>query len=543
MNGAVPRDAGPARRQLESRLKWLMLGRLAIALASIGAVLLGEPTGTGYPPYYVLIAACLLNLVYLLAARAGAELRPLAMIQLLLDVAILGLLVYFTGIDRFFAYLYLPTVIAAAMILGPRMAMALASSAVVVLAGVSTLFFLAGESGYGLRLPLVSPEMIRSHTGRLSFILPYLFLFGLALHVAALLAGKLTTEARQIRILTDEILQNMAGGVLAADRYGGVQFINPQAARLLGVREPDAAKGRQIGDVLPREITTILQQAIASRQRVLREIKIGGVPLSVAVSCLAAGSGEGLRGVVAIVNDLSLRAQVEEATRRAERFRALLEMSAGMAHEIRNPLASIRGAAQELHAGRLPRQEDRQLLDVVMRESDRLDQIIGDFLEYASDRPLEMSLFDLADVIREIALLLKARPAARGVEIAADVPRELLCRGEPDKLKQVFLNLGINAVDACMGTGRPGRVVFRCTERRGFQDDPREGILVEVADNGCGIPPENLGRVFDPFFTTKVQGTGMGLSIARKIVLGHGGDITIASQVDKGSTARVWLPS
>jgi two-component system sensor histidine kinase PilS (NtrC family) len=527
---------------LESRLKWLMFGRLAIALVSIGAMLLTESARPGYPPYPTLVIACLLNLVYLIAAQAGVALRPLAVIQLLLDVALLGFLVYLTGIDRFFAYLYLPAVIAAAMIAGPRMAMAMASTAVIVLAGVSTLYFLAGEP-YGLNLPLVDRANIQSHTSRLSFLLPYLFFFGLALHVAAFLVGRLTAEARHVRILTDEILQNMAGGVLAADRFGGVQFVNAQAARLLGLKDPETLRGRQIHEVFPEAVAALLHRAISTGERQLREVNVKDLPLSLAVSCLSEGSGGAVRGVVAIVNDLSLRIRVEEMTRRAERFHALLEMSAGMAHEIRNPLASIRGAAQELSSSRLPRDEDRLLLDVVMRESDRLNQIIGDFLEYASDRPMEMTLFDLTDVIRETALLLQARPADRSVKIVTELPREMLCRGEPDKFKQVFLNLGLNALDACTGNGRAGTIVFRCSERRGFEGDPREGVLAEVVDTGCGIPRENLARVFDPFFTTKAQGTGMGLSIARKIVQGHGGDISLVSEEGKGTTARVWLPS
>lgn len=542
MTGAVSPRAGLAERQLESRLKGLMFGRLAIALASMGAMLLAETARASYPPYTTLVVACLLNLVYLFAVQLGVALRPLAVVQLLLDVALLGFLVYLTGVDRFFAYLYLPAVIAAAMIVGPRMAMAVASTAVIVVAAVSTLYFFAGEP-YGLNLPLVDRANIQSHTGRLSFLLPYLFFFALALHVAALLAGKLTAEARRVRILTDEILQNMAGGVVAADRFGGVQFVNAQAARLLGLKDPDTLRGRQIQDVFPEDVSGLLLRAIGTGERQAREMTVNGLPLSVAVSCLSEGTGGTVRGAVAIVNDLSLRTRVEEMTRREERFRALLEMSAGMAHEIRNPLASIRGAAQELSGSRLPREEDRQLLDVVMRESDRLNQIIGDFLEYASDRPMEMTLFDLADVLRETALLLQARPADRSVKIATELPREMLCRGEPDKLKQVFLNLGLNALDACAGNGRPGVVTFRCAERRGFEGDPREGVLAEVVDNGCGISRENLARVFDPFFTTKAQGTGMGLSIARKIVRAHGGDISLVSEEGKGTTARVWLPS
>jgi len=543
VSGAVPRLAGPPERQLASRLKWLMFGRLAIALASLGVMLFAEPSRAGYPPYTTLVVACLLNLVYLILVRAGAPLRPLAAVQLLLDVALLGFLVYLTGIDRFFAYLYLPTVIAAAMILGPRMAVPMASSAVVVLAAVSTLYFLAGESGPGLSLPLVDRSVVQSHPSHLSFLLPYLFFFGLGLHVAAFLVGRLTAEARQVRILTDEILQNMAGGVLAVDRDGLVRFVNLQAARLLGLRDPESVRGRPAARSLPPAVSELLSQALSSGGRLSREIRLGEALLAVSVSPLAERPDGPLRGLVAILNDLSLRARMEEMSRRAERFRALLEMSAGMAHEVRNPLASIRGAAQELQGGRLPREEDRQLLDVIVRESDRLDQIIADFLEYASDRPLEPVLFDLPELVRETILLLEARPRQPGLRILAELPRELLVRGDPGKLKQVLINLGLNALDACAGAPTPRKVIFRCSERTGFEGDPREGVLLEVADDGCGIPPENLSRVFDPFFTTKPGGTGMGLAIARKIVQAHGGDLSLVSREGEGTTARVWLPS
>jgi signal transduction histidine kinase len=232
---------------------------------------------------------------------------------------------------------------------------------------------------------------------------------------------------------------------------------------------------------------------------------------------------------------------MEEMTRRAERFKALLEMSAGMAHEIRNPLASIRGAAQELQTSKLPHEDDRQLLGVVIRESDRLDEIISEFLDYANDRPIERGLCDLSDVLQETVLLLEAR-GNRNVEIRREIPRTMVCRGAPDKLKQVFLNLGINALDACSQNVKIGHVQFRCVPARGAAGDPRQGVLVEVSDDGCGIPRENIGRVFDPFFTTKPRGVGMGLAIARKIVQAHEGEIVVESQEGKGTVMKVWLP-
>jgi two-component system sensor histidine kinase PilS (NtrC family) len=521
-----------------------MFGRLAIAVVGIAATLAvrwpESGSGSG-APYYTLLVACLLNLVYLILARAGVGLRSLAIAQLSLDVLIVGLLTYMTGIDGFFAFLYFGVVIGAAMILGTRMAIGMASAASIVLSIVWILFFISLLPDSELRLPLVDTRVVADYAPRQKFILPFLFFFAVSLHVVALLAGRLTAEVSRVRILNEEILQNMAGGVLAADRFGGLQFINGPAAKMLGVREAESLRGRQIDEILPRELAEFLRRGMRDGERLAQEFTVHGSPVRVAVSSVGDGESGPLRGVVAIFNDLSLRTQMEEMRRRAERFQALLEMSASMAHEIRNPLASIRGAAQELRLSPLPHEEDRQLLDVVIRESDRLDEIISEFLDYASDRPIEMGLCDLAEVLHETVLLLDAR-GHRNVELRKEIPRSLLVRGAPDKLKQVFLNLGINALDACSQNMKIGHVSVRCTPAHGPLPERREGVLVEVSDDGCGVPREHLARVFDPFFTTKPKGVGMGLAIARKIVQAHGGDIILESQEGKGSLAKVWLP-
>ena len=537
------RPAGTGDRQLlESRLKWLMFGRLAIAVVGIFATLLVRwPQPGSGAPYYTLLGACLLNLVYLILARTGVGLRSLAVAQLSLDVLIVGVLTYLTGIDGFFAFLYFGTVIAAAMILGTRMAIGMASAASIVLCTVWILFFISLLPDAGLSLPLVDSRVVSDYGARQKFILPFLFFFAVSLHVVALLAGRLTAEVSRVRILNEEILQNMAGGVLAADRFGGIQFINGPAVKLLGVRDAGSLRGRQIDDVLPRDVAEFLRRGMRDGERLVQEFTVHGSPVRVAVSSVGDGESGPLRGVVAIFNDLSLRTQMEEMRRRAERFQALLEMSASMAHEIRNPLASIRGAAQELQSSRLPHEDDRQLLHVVVRESDRLDEIISEFLDYASDRPIEMGLCDLAEVLHETVLLLEAR-GNRNVEIRKEVPRSLLIRGAPDKLKQVFLNLGINALDACSQNVKIGHVTVRCTPAHGPPPERREGVLVELSDDGCGVPREHLTRVFDPFFTTKPKGVGMGLAIARKIVQAHGGDITLESAEGKGTQVKVWLP-
>jgi two-component system sensor histidine kinase PilS (NtrC family) len=519
-----------------------MFGRLAVGIAGIVAILWARSGEAGsWAPYHILLAACLLNLLYLVLARAGVGRRPLAAFQLVLDLLLVGGLTYLTGIDRFFAFLDFAVVIAAAALLGVRSAVAMASGASIILAVVSTLYFLASSEGALSGLPFTDPGVVAEYGPRRGFVLPYLFFFALSLHVVALLAGRLTAEVRHARILTEEILENIAAGVLAADGEGRIQFLNVPAAGLLGLKGTDGFRGMRLEEVLPRDLSEFLRRSGGQGERAAREFTLKGVPVRVGVSSLPEGGG-GRKGLVAILTDLSLHARVEEMGRQADRFRALLEMSAAMAHEIRNPLASIRGAAQELDSGSATAEDDRKLLQVVVRESDRLDEIISEFLDYASDRPVTLGLCNLSEVVEETVLLLEARHE-RNVEIDVQAPRTLVCRGDPDKLKQVFLNLGLNAIEACGKALKIGHLRFNCAPSQGPAPDYREGTAVEVVDDGPGIPRDALGRVFDPFFTTKPRGVGMGLAIAKKIVQAHGGEITVNSQEGKGTAVRVWLPA
>jgi signal transduction histidine kinase len=178
-------------------------------------------------------------------------------------------------------------------------------------------------------------------------------------------------------------------------------------------------------------------------------------------------------------------------------------------------------------------------MGVVLRESDWLDKIVTEFLEYASDRPVDLALVNVTDVLNEVATLLRAREERKGAVLQLDAPPQLVIKCSPDQLKQVFLNLGLNAVEAC---GPGGKLQIRC-EPATNPGDPRLGARIEFEDNGPGIPKEDMKRLFSPFFTTKTRGTGMGLAIARKIVTAHGGTIVVDSVEGKGTTVRMWLPA
>jgi signal transduction histidine kinase len=545
---------------LARRLDLLMFGRMVLALLGIGGILAAEGATrelpfSRWPTYSVLTFAFGINVLWLFLARLRTERRvgpglpTQAVLQLLADVAVVTALTYLTGIEQVFIYLYFATVIMAAVLIGGRGALVFASTATILLSAVTLLFRLVER---GFEFPFITEDRALeiAHSAQVRFILPYLVSFGLSLHLVAVLAGALVREARRIRVLHEELLQNLDDGVVAVDHFGAISFANSAALEFLG--QTAGARGRKAREVLPAPIWRIVEEVLEGRPfggwpRPQR-LALGGVSVEVTVTPLRSGPWEDARGVLVRIADVSLRDQLVRVTATAERSRALLEMSAAMAHEIRNPLASIRSAAAEL--GELPAAtpDDRMLLAVLARESDRLNKIISDFLEFASDRKLEIRLCDVSQIVREAADVLAAREEVRGGGVRLDVraPTGMVGRADTDRLKQVLLNLAINAVEAVGTRGQVGLRVTRAPDRivpaEGNADGPVEGILVEVEDTGPGIPIETLPKIFDPFFTTKPRGTGMGLAVARNIVRRHEGQIVVENRPEGGARARVWLP-
>ena len=544
----------PAREGLlERRLKGLCILRAIVAGVGLAAFLFSGYRASGFNPFglaqfHLLLGAALVNFVYFGLLRTTLDRRALIMAQLVIDVLTISGLVFVASPLTPHAYFYFAVVFLAAILIGPRAAMGFAAFSGVLYGSLVFVYYWVSvvvSDPAIVRLPtvlklrdLMTPEDLEQFSR--AEVVPKAILFVGALHVVAWLAGKLAEEISRVRIMNDEILVNMSGGVIAVDRTGGVVFANPQATELLGIREaPSRLVGRPFGDAFPPEVAAVIRRGLQERGRLQQELRVGERPLEISISQLADGRGGGIRGAVAIINDLTLRQQMEHVTERAERFRALLEMSAGIAHEIRNPLASIRGAAQELEASALPGEDDRRLMQVVLRESDRLDKIVSEFLEYASDRPVDLALVNVPELLGEVETLLRAREEGKAAIFRLESPPTLVAKCAPDQLKQVFLNLGLNALEAC---GPGGQVRIRCAPATS-PIDPRPGIRIEFEDNGPGIPKEDMNRLFSPFFTTKPRGTGMGLAIARKIVTAHSGTITLDSEPGQGTIARVWIPA
>jgi two-component system, NtrC family, sensor histidine kinase HydH len=249
------------------------------------------------------------------------------------------------------------------------------------------------------------------------------------------------------------------------------------------------------------------------------------------------------RGVAASIGVTLQNSQIYERMKERDRLAALGQMAAGLAHEIRNPLGSIKGAAQFLQPGEAPTPDasTREFLDIIVEEVDRLNKIVSQFLDYARPYRGEQSPLDLNDVVRKTINLIEKERGGSRVEIVMNLQDGLpQVRADAQQLRQVFLNLTINAFDA-MPQG--GRLQVSTSLRRSTRRGASAAFLeIRFRDDGIGIPPADLRNLFIPFFTTKEKGTGLGLPISQRIIENHGGTIEVRSQPGSGSTFTVLLP-
>lgn len=229
--------------------------------------------------------------------------------------------------------------------------------------------------------------------------------------------------------------------------------------------------------------------------------------------------------------------RIEGELRKAERLSAIGELAAVLAHEIRNPLGSIRGTAEILKDDFVPGERKYEFLEILVKESDRLNRVVEDFLRLARPQSVVWGECDLQDELNNVITLVAAEANVREVRLDLDASSVPVVAGDREKLRQAFLNIVLNALQA---TPAGGRVAVAAS--RQVHADGAEWVEIRFSDTGGGIPPEALENIFEPFFTTKEGGTGLGLAITRKIVEGHGGRIAVESVPGHGTTFTVLLP-
>ncbi|HOX26270.1 MAG TPA: ATP-binding protein [Candidatus Krumholzibacteria bacterium] len=337
------------------------------------------------------------------------------------------------------------------------------------------------------------------------------------------------------------ILDNLGSGLLTVDEGGRVSRLNPVARHILGLDQSVWA-GRTLENLLGRdgaELIALLDQSLADgRPRKRAEVKIRragqDVPLGVNVDFLSGEDGA-LEGAVAVFTDLTEVRRLQDHLRRADRLAGVGELAASIAHELRNPLASIRGSVEMLAGDLELTGHHAQLMQLILRESARLNTIITDFLAFARMRPAQPQPIALDRFLEEVLLQLRQHVSAHAGRVTVSCAKErsgIVLHADSEQLVQALLNLGINA---CEAMHYDGELRLDVTARDGACE-------LRVADTGPGLEPGRAEEIFTPFVTTKQQGTGLGLPMVARIVHGHGGTVEAGNTPAGGAEFILRLP-
>lgn len=341
-----------------------------------------------------------------------------------------------------------------------------------------------------------------------------------------------------IRTLNENILHSIADGVITVNTRGEITSINQAAICLTGF-VPAEISGRLYKDVFPEgeHFHSLLLDTLETGTNHIGvetdyPVKHRNIHISISTSRLR-NSEEKIIGAVVVFKDLTEQHRLQEQVIRAERLAALGELMAGVAHEIRNPLTSIKGFMQYLqHADS---EEERQVyMPVIVKEVDRINRVIEELLYFARPCRKNYRHINLNEVLQETLILVQNRSTQHNVDFHVDLAEGLpAIWADAEQVKQVLLNLLINAVQSMEGRG-----VIRIVT-----DHPEEELVsVAIQDTGCGIHAADLEKIFDPFFTTKANGTGLGLPMVQRIVQHHGGQVLVRSAEGQGTTVTLYLP-
>ncbi len=548
--------------ELQSWLPWVIKIRFAI-ITFVFAIdyaieqISPSPSGAHSIEYLggFVILWYTLNLFFLIYNQISLDYSLQAHLQLFADICIITAIVHVTGdLESNYFSLYLVAIILAATLL-PR-------ARVFMLAGVS--FILMGSLLELAHMPVLYPGFATWHPALAALsnssgapvdlgtlqvkILASLFGFFAVAYLAGFLAETLRKTGAELRdrrgqvaslqAVNENVIRSMRDGLVTTDLEGVVMELNPAGAEILGCGR-DSALAEPIDNILgglgPRSDEFRSMVSGHGRKELEFDHPAGERRiLGVSVSHLVIPES-GTAGYIYSVQDLTVPKRLEAQFRLRERMATLGRLAAGIAHEIRNPLASISGSARVLETMGDIDEDQRKLIAIVSRESERLNKLVSDFLLYSREQRFEFSEVDVVVLIEETLLLLQHRADfPQGVSIERNLPRyPVRVRADADKLRQVFWNVCDNALKAMKDGGT------LTVEVRGGR---REGVRIVFRDTGVGMEPSQLDKLFEPFQPDFSQGTGLGLAIVYQIVQGHAGHIQVESSPGKGSEFSIDLP-
>jgi two-component system sensor histidine kinase HydH len=337
-----------------------------------------------------------------------------------------------------------------------------------------------------------------------------------------------------------KILSSMSNGVVFINNTGQILSFNSAAEKITGYTEEEI-RGRPYKDIFSDEELRDSPLLLAlntgkschdiDSNRVVKDGR--RVPLKVSAFPIHDENGN-IIGAGEIFQDLQMIRELEERVRRADRLASLGKLAAGIAHEVRNPLASIKGFAQYLKGTFSHNESGAEYADIIVEEVERLDKVVSALLNFAKPKPLQLEMHSINSIIEEALTLIEDKAKADHISIiknfVVDIP---LTAVDKEQIKQVFLNIFLNATQEMEEGG-----TLEVTSRSGGDSS----VMVEIKDTGRGISTENMKNIFSPFFTTKESGFGLGLSIAHTIIESHGGEISVKSEIEKGTIFKIQIP-
>ncbi|MBI4607711.1 MAG: PAS domain S-box protein [Candidatus Rokubacteria bacterium] len=534
----------PNLSALLRRLSWARLLVSAVLLAAGALLAQWGALPFNLPPFVLcLLGAGVASGVYLAVQPEVSNLRRFAWLQLILDVVLSTAILAATGgPGSIFSFLYVLSVTAACMLLSRQGGL--------VIAGLSSLLY----AGLVLGKTILPLSLFMEPTEATALDVLTMFTTTGALLTVAILAGslaeryqlmqqELTTQGRDLKdlqVFKDAIFESVGSGLVALDRERYITAFNRAVEEITGFTARDAVGQRwetifglsipvdQILAAARRDSLHVHRQETRLTRKDGRE-----VPLGISFWPLRSAEGD-LGGLIGVCQDLSEIKQMEQRVRQADRLAAIGRLAANIAHEIRNPLAALTGAIEQFAQETPPEETRERLIEIVLRESDRLNRIIGEFLEYARPVPLRPQVVNLSELLDEVVLLLECHPLSGKIKILREYAAGLSACVDAHQLRQALWNLSLNALQA-MPHGGELTIGARAPTRAGW-------LEMWVSDTGPGIRNEDLPHIFEPFFSTRPDGSGLGLAVVHRVVQDHGGEVEVRSIPGLGTTFTLRLP-
>ena len=551
--------------ELSNSLQKLMFLRVFLVSILLGASILIQikQTRTYFGDiqtfHYLLIATIyFFTFIYIVLLKFKRHLIKLAYIQLLLDTVLTTTIIYATGgTESIFSFLYFLAIISASIILYRKGGLIVAFSSSILYG------FLLYFNYYDLIQPFSPPLTLYSAQREgLLYTLYNVVVNSGAFFLVAFLSSFVSEQARKglvelkakqddidtLEALNERIVRSIISGVITIDNQNRVILFNPAAEDIFAVK-PRQAIGKQITEILPF-VAEYLEGRKNSTQKQpaphpfidLPYVREDGkrISLRFSISPLKLPNEE-QKGKILFFQDMTQVRQIEEEMKKVEDLALIGQLAAGIAHEIRNPMASISGSIQMLSEGLEKDDVNNRLMSIVLTEIGRLNHLINDFLVFARPKPSNLQKFDLYKLTSESVELFKNSDNwSKKIQVIVDFKKDITLESDPEQIKQILWNLLLNASEAMPEEGMV--YVVADVLNSGNRSEPsQEVVKMSVRDTGKGFTEKALHHLFTPFFTTKERGSGLGLATVKRIVDGLKGKITGQNHPDGGAEITIFL--